>query len=202
MTTATKRAKKKAKRSKLPPPAFFLPHGASRNQRLRLKRGAASYPLLVGTNEENKVLNKLQNAATHRVANYSTRSSRMFQYGQKDVGYDLADMALRAAIQGSRYRRTLRKRNKRLMPYQVLAAPPPYTPVPSTSSYITPRPSFESAVSRIIPMHPMHPPKPPSAVKERTFAELCYGASCGLFGTRPPSGGRRTIRKRRQTRSK
>lgn len=186
---------RKAKRSKLPHPAFFLPHGASRNQRLRLKRRAASYPLLVGTNEENKVLNKLQNAATHRVANYSTRSSRMFQYGEKDVGYDLADMAVRAAIQGSRYRHTLRKRNKRIMPYQVLAAPPPYTPVPSTSSHITPRPSFESAVSRIIPMHPPNPPSPTK--KERTFAELCYGASCGLFGTRPPSGGRRTIRKRK-----
>ena len=180
-------------------PDFFVPQGTILDQRKNLNKKAAANPLQTGTPEYYAALNKLQQDATNRVANYATRASSAFKRGNTNTGVGIGGLAINSSIQATLDKRILRNHGAPITPYTPAKPPPPYIPPHSSSPVVTSRPTFESA-SAAPDRPPMHPPGPPPSIKNSrsTFAKICNTISCGLFRSRRKRrGGRRTIRKRR-----
>lgn len=189
--------------------AHTPPHAASLGLKLRLNEAAAANPLVPGTPKFVNELQAQRQKMMSQVKNSASRSSTLFEQSRilglnpPNATMTAADRALKTAIERQRVNDTLRAEGVTQLPaYTPPTRPPPYVAQRSPSPVVTRRPTLDGQP----PVKPLPAHLPEGRYTEpknnrSTFTKVCNAISCGLFRSRRNRrGGRRTIRRRRQSR--
>ena len=189
--------------------AHTPPHGASLGLKRRLNEAAAANPLVPGTPKFVKELEAQRQEVMASTASRAASAGHLIRLyralGQlpPDVSYSAANNALNKLIERQRMNNTLSASGQKKLPaYTPPTRPTPFPAERSPSPVVTRRPTLDGQP----PVKPLPAHLPEGRYTEpknnrSTFTKVCNAISCGLFRSRRNrKGGRRTIRKRRQSR--